>query len=874
LSTYPGQEILGKILLEGAIMPLLDYTRRKRGAAEKEFFDPSVPPHYPPDLLIEPQHLEIDLFIDVANEQAAGKVTTTVLARGQQADVLVLDAVNLEEVVVRDVDGFDLQANYDGQKLTIHWTEPLQAGEERKVEISYKVVKPVDGLIFSQPDDAYPEQGWYAVTDHETERARYWLPCMDLPNVRTTLDFYLRADERFTILANGTLVKEVVHGDGTKTAHWRLEQLCPSYLICFAIGDFVRVDDGVFNDGRKEIPLAYFCTREHIAEDLARTFSPTRAMMAWMTEKLDMPFPYPKYYQFAVPGKFGAMENISLVSWNDHYIQDEILAKEIQFRTDMTNLHEMAHSYFGDAIVCRDFAHTWLKESWAVYMEQVWLEDNATTEERDYRYFDAAQRYFHEADNRYQRPIVNRHFRSSWEMYDAHSYPGGACRLHTLRKEIGDEVFWIAVREYLKRYYGKVVETDHFRLVMEQYSGRSLGQFFDQWFHSPGYPDLKISFTYDEKKKEGTFTVEQKQVNPEKQIPAFVLHTNLGWVIDGEAFRLPVKIDRERQTFIMVMTKAPEQVRFDPDNKVLHKLSFNPGDPLLRKQLRDAADITGRILAAEELVKTGKPANVQAVIDAYSAEPFWGVRREMAQVLAGSNNETAVAGMARLIAIENDPQVMAGLFQAAGAYRDKRILDALLARLEDDLPYNSRQAALESIGKQRKEAPMDLFLSAIQEEGFNGIVQSGALNGLAATRREEAVDPLLASVIYGATPMRVRSAAVTALGDIGKGQEKIRREQIVETLSDLLRDPWIGAHLAAARSLSVMGAVEAIPALKAYAKRLSLQKQVAIEALISDLAEEDKVDGSALKKQVEDLQEKLRILEDRVETLAARVDQD
>ena len=145
---------------------------------------------------------------------------------------------------------------------------------------------------------------------------------------------------------------------------------------------------------------------------------------------------------------------------------------------------------------------------------------------------------------------------------------------------------------------------------------------------------------------------------------------------------------------------------------------------------------------------------------------------------------------------------------------------------------------------------------------------------LAATRRAEAVDPLLASVAYGATPIRARSAAVTALGDIGKGQEKARREQIVETLSDLLRDPWVGVPAAAAQSLSVMSAVEAIPALKAFAKSLSFQKQIGIEALISDLAEEDKIDGSVLKKQVEDLQEKLRKLENRVETLAAQVDQD
>lgn len=853
-------------------MPYMNRAQYSQDSARKAFFDPSTPPHYPPDLQLEPQHLDIDLFVDVANEQALGKVTTTVVAQGQEAAVLVLDGVDLEDVAVRDVDGFELNAIYNGRKLTITWAQPFQQGEERRVEVSYKVIKPVDGLIFSQPDESYPEQGWYAVTDHETERARYWLPCIDLPNVRTALDFHLRAEERFTILANGALVEEINHGDGTKTAHWRLEQRCPSYLTCFAIGDFVTYDDGVFDDGQRQIPLAYFCSREHTAEDLGLTFGRTRKMMTWMTQKLDMPFPYPKYYQFAVPQVFGAMENISLVSWNDRYIQDATLAQELQFRVDMTNLHEMSHSYFGDAIVCRDFAHTWLKESWAVYMEQVYLEENATAEDRDYRYFDAARRYILEADNRYQRPIVNRHFQSSWEMFDAHTYPGGACRLHTLRKEIGDEVFWTAVRNYLKRYYGKVVETEQFRMVMEDHSGRSLGQFFDQWFYTAGYPNLKVSFDYDEKKKQGTFTIEQKQVNPEKNIPAFVLNTDLGWTINGQDNLLPVKLDRERQTFIVAMDEPPQQVRFDPQGKVLHKLSFNPGDPLLRNQLSGAADITGRILAAEELVKTGKHANIQVVVDAYATEPYWGVRLEMARALAKANHETAVAGLAQIVSTEAHPQAMPGVFTAAGAYRDGRILDALLARLENDLPYLARQAALESLGKQRKAAPLDLLLAASEEEGFNGIVQAGAFSGLAETRREEALDPLLSHVAYGAAPDHARQVAVAALGDIGKGQNKARREQIVETLSDLLRDPWFMVHDQAARSLKELGAVEAIPALKAYSKRLSYQDQVDVENLIIDLAEEDKVDGSALKKQVEDLQEKIRRLEDRVETLAAQAD--
>ena len=235
------------------------------------------------------------------------------------------------------------------------------------------------------------------------------------------------------------------------------------------------LDDGVFNDGQKDIPLAYFCSQDHTEADLMRTFGQTRSMMAWMTEKLAMPFPYPKYYQFALPLMGGAMENISLVSWSDRMVQDETLAQEYGWWVDQVNVHEMAHSYFGDAIVCRDFAHAWLKESWATYIPHCWLEDTKSSDERDYRYFADSRRYFKEADERYQRPIVTRRFKSSWQMYDGHLYPGGACRLHTLCKELGDNVFWTAVRDYLQRYNGEVVETDHFRQVMEEHSGPFAG---------------------------------------------------------------------------------------------------------------------------------------------------------------------------------------------------------------------------------------------------------------------------------------------------------------------------------------------------------------------------------------------------------------
>ena len=173
-------------------------------------------------------------------------------------------------------------------------------------------------------------------------------------------------------------------------------------------------------------------------------------------------------------------------------------------------------------------------------------------------------------------------------------------------QELGDLVFWAAVRDYLQRYQHQVVETDDFRRVLEEHSGRSLGKFFDQWFRTAGFPDLKVSFTYDAACHEGTFTIEQKQVNQEKKIPAFEFTLEIAWTSGSQDEQRTIQIDSQRHVTVVPMSAKPDQVRIDPHHKVLHRLEFNPGDPMLRAQLTTAPDVIGRIEAAQTLIKTGQ----------------------------------------------------------------------------------------------------------------------------------------------------------------------------------------------------------------------------------------------------------------------------
>jgi aminopeptidase N len=291
-------------------------------------------------------------------------------------------------------------------------------------------------------------------------------------------------------------------------------------LICFSCS----VDDGEV-DGCK---FAYFAPRSVATEaQLKLSFAKvTPDTMIWMQKRLGVAFPFLKYryFQVVAPEYPSAMENITQTTWNTMFLLDDVWALEYKHWVDLINCHEMAHSYFGDSVTIRHFDHAWLKESWADYMESCWLEHFRGKDEFEYNLHLCSELYFSECGG-YQRPIATKRYNSSWQMYDNHLYPGGARRIHMLRRLLGEETFWAAIRDYLGTYNWEnakknkaigvasaTVETDLFRMILEKHSGFNLTPFFDrtpqefsaplhetklslhliiEWIHGRGYPRLQ-----------------------------------------------------------------------------------------------------------------------------------------------------------------------------------------------------------------------------------------------------------------------------------------------------------------------------------------------------------------------------------------------
>lgn len=839
-----------------------------------------IRPQYAPHLLIKPINLDAVIEFDIANRTLLCEVTHTLKhaacnpilnVANRPSQRFQLNGVDFSDLEVSsESDSSGLRWSYNGKIIQIEWSEAFKSSEERKIKLKYKVERPVSGMIFSGFENDEPGKPVYALTDHETERARYWLACVDYPAVVQTLSFKLIAPEHMTALANGRLQREEKLEGGKLASHWKLNNTCPSYLICLAVGEFERVDDESVND----MPISYFAVKGTPSSNIMRAFDQTPSMVKWIQKKLDSPFPWPKYYQIAAPDVGGAMENISLVTWNDKFLLDETWALERKQIMDTVNIHEMAHTYFGDLITIRHFEHVWMKESWATYMESVWIQDHLTEDDFKYEMFFNADEYIEET-KRYVRPLVTRSYDSSWCMFDSHTYPGGAWRLHMLRYFVGDETFWNCVQIYVSMYRGKSVETDDFRKVFEREIGMNLTQFFDQWFYSPGYVQLKASHDYNEEKNVVKVTLEQTQ---KSEIPIFQVSIDVECITDkGDSLTKTISfLDSNTLSkpisfcsFELPKGSKLSYIRIDPGFKILMSLDFNPGQEMLFKIATEAADVPSRIRAHRELIKIGSFQALQKVKKALEMEKFYGVRIKAADSLGENLNRYSIDVLTWLLDHETNPKAMYHVAKNCKV-KDESVRKSLMKFLErPDLPYRAKEFALENLGFQRCEDDKKLLMEVAGDDsqiGYHGFVRAGALKGLAHQRSRDCFDYLLARVEKSMEPFGfARIAAIRALALSAKWQLSQRdRDASAEILANIATTEHSeDIRKAAINALVILGTREKIHSIQASKALFPAQELPWVDDQIKKLEDSGKRSTASLEEKIEKLEVQVRKLQEQ-----------
>ncbi|KAI9321445.1 peptidase family M1-domain-containing protein [Dichotomocladium elegans] len=841
-----------------------------RSSLASSFASANAVRQYGPNTIIEPIHLDICLaFDDLRNKSVDAQVTVTFAHKGlatvsdkKKLSNITLNAEGFQQVHIEGVAAY----SYDGHRIQLRWNTPFEKNEERNVKIKYCVSHPLSGLFFQQEGSIMGAEPCWAITDHETEKARYWLPTVDFPAARSTLSWTIKAPEQYTSLANGALISKETE-DGYTTTRWELNFPCPSYLICFAVGDFISVDDEEV-DGKQ---IKYYAPSGFEPADLKRSFGKTPDMIRWLQAKVGVPFPWPKYYQIAVPAIGGAMENISLVTWIETLILDEKNAEEYKQVVDTINVHEMAHTYFGDMLVIRHFEHAWLKESWAQYMESCWLQDKKSEDDFRYGMLTNAQYYFKECSN-YMRPIVTRKYDSSWDMFDSHTYPGGAWRIHMLRQLLGDDAFWTATNLYIKEHAMQTVETSDFRRSLEKVSGLNLQRFFDEWLYSKGYPQLSGTFVHS--LADGTVQITLSQTQMANDKPLFGFSYEIELTDDkGKTYRPTLVFNQNKTATACIQLEdssaLPMILRLDPDLKILCTVDMSADERVLQNTATDASDILSRIWAYRELIRQGSYSALSFVAKNILKEPFYGVRIEASHHLARTKNAQSLEILAKLLLNETDPLAMSKIASVC-SIQDEGIRQAALTRLADaaQLPYRAHVGFLMIVAAQHKAEDLELLLNTAKDEnkyGQHGILRGGALKALGYHRSEEAFKYLLGRVAGTIEPLRARVPAIGGLTYSVPWQSERLQKEGLEVLIKLLRDPNFTVRIAAVKGLVQLKAQSAYNEIANSRFMYTHETRAWLDRTLYELRRADpSKSDAALQETVEKLEGRVKELENKL----------
>jgi len=832
---------------------------------------PGARPQYGPDKIVAVEHIDLHVTPHLESESLDGVCTLTVRALDEPVARLTLDAVDLEIFRVEPAATFQSR---DG-KLDIDFATPIPAGERAEIAVTYRATKPRHGLFFIKPTPEHPEKIAHVWTQSQDQYARYWFPCLDYPHEKQKTTTTIVVPKGMFALGNGALVER--RDDGDRTI-FRYHQEIPhsTYLMTMVAGPFVEFAQGTA--GRNSVLVFYYVLPGRESEgELA--FGKTPRMIEHFEERIGVPYPYARYSQIAVSDFiFGGMENTAATTQTDRTLHDE--TAHLDFSSDPLVSHELAHQWFGDLLTCRDWAHAWLNEGFATFMEAVWRESDLGPDEYLYDIFLCLNAYLREDAQRYRRPIVCNLFRDPIEIFDRHLYQKGATVLHMLRGELGDGRFWRSMARYVADNAQRSVETIDLIRAIEAATGRNMRGFFNQWVYREGHPQLDVGVAWDAKRGIATVTIDQNQAIDEEH-PAYTFDVEIGFaqkaegpprgaardLVEGER-RVRATVQRQHETIAVPLDLEPQLVRFDPGSFVLADVRYRLGAEHSAAASRADPDVVARIRAARELAKDGGRIAREAIVAAFANEPFWGVLAETAAAIGATRAPWARDLLISALTHAN-PRVVRAVASALGNYRDADAATALIGVAASHPSYFVRSSALVALGKTRDGRALEVLENAIGSTSWNGTVEAGAAFGLAELA-DARVLRLLARAAQPENGENLRRSAVTALGRLGALVEE-ERTRVVDELERRLDDSSFLVALDAVLAAESLGDARLLPALDRLAAQAvdGRMRRDAMEAAIR-IRKGAKVPAQVrgLREDIDELREDQRRLQEKIEALA------
>jgi hypothetical protein len=216
-----------------------------------------------------------------------------------------------------------------------------------------------------------------------------------------------------------------------------------------------------------------------------------------------------------IPGTFGqgfpGLVYLSTLSYLDpnQRPEGERGAREQVFFSDLIEAHEVAHQWWGDAVIPASYQDEWLSEGLASYSALMYLEKKRGTKAmedvlEDYR--DSLLKKDSTGAPAEAAGPITWGFRletaADGAAWHGITYYKSAWILHMLRRRLGDDRFIKMLAEVRRRYDSRTISTEQFLTLVKEFAPpRAAGvktfnadAFFDNWVYATGIPGLKLVY--------------------------------------------------------------------------------------------------------------------------------------------------------------------------------------------------------------------------------------------------------------------------------------------------------------------------------------------------------------------------------------------
>ncbi len=499
------------------------------------------------------QHYDFEIHLNDSTDCIEGK-TIINLKFLKPAQILPLDFVGINDstkfgmTVSKIIYGDrSLAFTHKKDRLEIDFDFIFIQNQQISFEIHYYGI-PADGLIISK--NKYGDRTFFA--DNWPNRARHWLPTIDHPSDKATLEFRIYAPETYQVVSNGYQLEETNLNGDFKYTHWKEDVPISTKIMVIGVSRFAVLSDKEFNG----IPVSSWVYPQNRDEGFT-DYSVGLKPLIYFSEIIG-PFPYEKLANVQSNTRYGGMENAGCIFYAESSVNGKNNAERLI-------VHETAHQWFGDAVTEQNWHHVWLSEGFATYLthlyNEFYYEENYF---RNQLIIDRERiiRYAH----RKQAPVIDTTITNYNQLLNTNTYQKASWFLHMLREKVGYAIFLAGLQEYYRRYKNSTALTSDFQQVMEEFSGQDLDFFFNQWLYQPGHPILNISW---KQKINNAIVLKINQVNKNYyfQFPLEVEFEST----NGEKLIKTVNITNVKNEFPFSFKQEVKSVKLDPNVKLLYE---------------------------------------------------------------------------------------------------------------------------------------------------------------------------------------------------------------------------------------------------------------------------------------------------------------